>query len=57
MTIRRLNTTLMSADAAAIGHVAGATAHAQFDDYSKGWHQPIQSGFGNDSGNIFDWRR
>ena len=55
MTIRRLNTTLMSADAAAIGFVAAATGQAQFDDYSNGWHQPIQSGFGSDSGDTFDW--
>ena len=55
MTIRRPNTTLMSADAAAIGFVAAATSQAQFYDYSNGWHQPIQSGFGSDSGNIFDW--
>ncbi len=55
MTIRRLNTTLMSADAAAIGHVAGAPAHAQFYGCSNGWRRPIQSGFGNNSGNIFDW--
>ena len=55
MTIRRLNRTLMSADAAAIGFIAAATGQAQFYDYSNGWHQPIQSGFGIESGSIFDW--
>jgi hypothetical protein len=55
MTIRRLNTTLMSADAAALGFVAAATGQAQFYGYSNGWRQPIQSGFRSDSDNIFDW--
>jgi hypothetical protein len=55
MTIRRLNRTLMSADAAAIGFVAAATDQAQFYDYSNGWHQLIQSGLGSDSGNTFSW--